>query len=293
MAGTTTISESWKNNSGYTTFGIGSEYLQAILTSGLPASLITTILGSLIFRIAAAKNPIAYLSNPIAGPAIRICLVVESTGIMQFAWVLSTLFVFVLRFRPDSTILSTSSGGIAALDVEQSETIRDSDRDANNSPFASPPAVKRRAGADRYNAGDDLDEIAVGTPMSATGSDAEPNSLYRSIFPAGETVEAATPLTVSVPSEGLGQRLSVGSPRDGEQVTPSTRERGASIQQMYAAAMISGPLSPASGPVYGDTPDFPGSPLSPHSIHGTEFAYSLHPVEDEDEHSTGASPNDH
>lgn len=211
---------------------------------------------------------------------------------MQFAWVLSKLFMCVLRFRLDSSILSTSqsSGGADILDVEHGETTGENDQDSTHSPFASPTAVKRRAGADRHVEGDDLDElmIAVGSPISATGSDSEPDSLYRSIFPVGETDGATTPLT----GEGLGLRLPLGSPRDVDRATPPTRERGASIQQIYAAAMISGTISPAAEPGYSDTTDFPGSPLSPHSLHGVDFAYSLQPVADEDENSSGASPND-
>ena len=87
-------------NHGETTFGV-SEEVQAFINTGLLAALVTTILGSLMFRVVASSAPLLFLSNPIINMFLRMCLIVEYTGIMQFAWVTSAFVSRIMQLQPD------------------------------------------------------------------------------------------------------------------------------------------------------------------------------------------------
>jgi hypothetical protein len=287
VAGTTTISENWQNNSDYTTFHLGSQELQQLLASGFPASLITTILGSLIFRIAAAKNPIGFISHPIINPAIRICLVVENTGVMQFSWVLSKLFINLFRFRLDSSFPLTSHGNVSS-DLETgalpAELAAGSDAGPSGADGSQSP-VKRRGNtplADQADGSRSRSGSAPGTPLASSsgrGIEDEGNSMYRSIF-AGtpEGGDSSALLTVSIPGGGGGggddSRLSG--------LSPPVRERGASMQQTFAAAMMTTPVGVGAAAGAEDHAWAEAdSPLHARA-NSSAFTYSLPPEEGED-----------
>ena len=66
---------------GRTSFGTGD--FQKFISTGLLGALITTIVGSLWWRIIASSYPLAYMSNPLILLITQICLALESTGICQ------------------------------------------------------------------------------------------------------------------------------------------------------------------------------------------------------------------
>mmetsp|Transcript_12335 Transcript_12335/g.12742 ORF Transcript_12335/g.12742 Transcript_12335/m.12742 type:complete len:552 (+) Transcript_12335:71-1726(+) len=84
----------------YTTFGI-SESFQNFVNTGIIGAFVTTILGSLIFRVIASKFPLLFLSNPLIYPVIHLCLLLESTGIIQFAKAMAKVLIFCFRLKSD------------------------------------------------------------------------------------------------------------------------------------------------------------------------------------------------
>ena len=54
-----------------------------------------------VFRVIASKNPLLFLSNPLIYPIIRLCLLLEGTGIVRFATATAKLIVFVTHLQPD------------------------------------------------------------------------------------------------------------------------------------------------------------------------------------------------
>eukprot|EP00977_Amphora_coffeiformis_P003344 scaffold620_cov169-Amphora_coffeaeformis.AAC.14 len=83
-----------------TIFGIG-DHLQEFLNTGLLGAVITTIVGSLCWRIIASSFPIAFLSNPLVFLIIRLCLLLEASGVCSSAWILGRLHKLSAGYQPD------------------------------------------------------------------------------------------------------------------------------------------------------------------------------------------------
>jgi hypothetical protein len=75
------------------------------LNSGLTGAVITTVIGSLAWRIVASSFPLAFLSNPLIYLIIRICLILESCGICSGAWVLGRFNKLIVGYQPDDVYL--------------------------------------------------------------------------------------------------------------------------------------------------------------------------------------------
>lgn len=84
-----------------------SDSLQAFFNTGLLGALITTIVGSLIWRIIASSFPVAFLSNPVVYAILRVCLVLEATGICSAAWLLALIHKAVAGFKLDEEYIGT------------------------------------------------------------------------------------------------------------------------------------------------------------------------------------------
>lgn len=242
MAGTTTIADDWKDKNGYTTYHLGSRALQALIASGIPASLITTMLGSLIFRIAAAKRPVLFISHPLVGPAIRICLLVERTGIMQFSWMLSKLFISVLRFQHDSVYESAQISPASNI----GETNLSSELpSADNDHFSQ----RTRRGLSSGS----VSSVEI-TDAASSMVGKRPDSIFESIFT--EETDNANAVSIDISATQITELASQESPlrqtglRSPANVSPASRERvssvetreiGNSMQQIYAAVMLASP----------------------------------------------------
>nr|AXU00142.1 silicon transporter 3 [Ulnaria danica] len=85
-------------------FGI-SDGFQSFLNSGLTGAVITTVIGSLAWRIIASSFPLAFLSNPLIYIIIRVCLVLENVGICSGAWVLGRFNKLIAGYQPDEVYL--------------------------------------------------------------------------------------------------------------------------------------------------------------------------------------------
>ena len=85
-------------------FGV-SDSVQDFFNTGLLGAVITTIIGSLIWRIIASSFPVAFLSNPLIYIIIRLCLLVEQSGICSAAWVLARYHKPLMNYQPDEVYL--------------------------------------------------------------------------------------------------------------------------------------------------------------------------------------------
>jgi len=89
-----------------TIFGV-SQGLQTFFNTGLLGALITTIIGSLAWRIIASSFPLAFMSNPLIYLIIRLCLILESTGICSAAWLLALMHKMVAGFQVDEVYIGS------------------------------------------------------------------------------------------------------------------------------------------------------------------------------------------
>lgn len=87
-------------------FGVG-DGLQNFFNTGLLGAVITTIVGSISWQLVASAFPIAFLSNPFTYIFLRICLLLEATGVCSGAWVLAWIHKRVAGFRYDEVYIGT------------------------------------------------------------------------------------------------------------------------------------------------------------------------------------------
>ena len=82
-----------------------SDGLQEFFNTGLLGALITTIVASLAWRIIASSFPVAFLSNPLVYVIIRLCLLLEASGVCSAAWVFGRWNKLLVNFQPDEVYL--------------------------------------------------------------------------------------------------------------------------------------------------------------------------------------------
>jgi len=87
-------------------FGI-SDSSQAFLNFGFHGAVITTILASISWQLAASAFPIAFLNNPATYVLLVIALFLEFIGICSGAWVLASLIKKVLGYSYDEVYVGT------------------------------------------------------------------------------------------------------------------------------------------------------------------------------------------
>jgi hypothetical protein len=85
-------------------FGVGDGF-QKFLDTGLLGAVVLTIIGSLAWRIIASSFPLAFMSNPIVNVIIRICLLLEASGICSACWILVRFQKRLVGYEPDDVYL--------------------------------------------------------------------------------------------------------------------------------------------------------------------------------------------
>ena len=88
-------------------FGV-SDGVQNLFNTGLLGALITTIVGSISWQLVASAFPIAFLSNPVTYILLRICLLLEFTGLASGAWVLAAIHQKLAGFKRDEVYIGTA-----------------------------------------------------------------------------------------------------------------------------------------------------------------------------------------
>jgi hypothetical protein len=97
-----------------------SEGMQAFCNTGLLGALITTIVGSIAWRLAGSAFPIFFLSTPPAWVMYKVCLAFEASGMLNGAWVLGWIHKKVARFQRDEVYIGTAEER-AAKDMKDNE----------------------------------------------------------------------------------------------------------------------------------------------------------------------------
>ncbi|KAL3785163.1 hypothetical protein HJC23_013829 [Cyclotella cryptica] len=87
-------------------FGV-SDGAQAFLNYGFQGAVITTILASISWQLAASAYPIAFLNNPVTYILLCVALFLEFTGLCAGAWVLARIQKRVMGFQYDEVYVGT------------------------------------------------------------------------------------------------------------------------------------------------------------------------------------------
>jgi silicon transporter len=87
-------------------FGV-SDGAQAFLNYGFQGAVITTILASISWQLAASAYPIAFLNNPVTYILLVVALFLEFIGLCAGAWVLARVQKSVMGFQYDEVYIGT------------------------------------------------------------------------------------------------------------------------------------------------------------------------------------------
>jgi silicon transporter len=95
-----------KEGEGKNIFGI-QDSAQKFLNFGFHGAVITTILASISWQLAASAFPIAFLNNPVTYVLLVIALILEFIGICSGAWVIARIIKSVLGYQYDEVYVGT------------------------------------------------------------------------------------------------------------------------------------------------------------------------------------------
>jgi silicon transporter len=98
--------------------------VQAFFDTGLLGAFITTIIASIMWQLVASAFPMAFLSSPVTYILLRICLLLESTGICNGAWVIASVHKKIAGFKYDEVYVGTA---------EERAAMNKADRDQGSS----------------------------------------------------------------------------------------------------------------------------------------------------------------
>jgi len=87
-------------------FGI-QDSAQQFLNYGFHGAVITTILASITWQLAASAFPIAFLNNPVTYILLVVALFLEWTGLCSGAWVLARVMKSVTKIQYDEVYVGT------------------------------------------------------------------------------------------------------------------------------------------------------------------------------------------
>ena len=104
-------------------FGV-SDGVQKLFDTGLLGAVITTIVGSISWQLVASAFPLAFLSNPLVFVLLRLCLLLESTGICHGAWVLAAIHKKIAGFKRDEVYIGTAEERAARKKGDNSAQLR-------------------------------------------------------------------------------------------------------------------------------------------------------------------------
>jgi hypothetical protein len=101
-----------------------SDGFQQFLNTGLLGAIITTIVASLAWRIIASSFPIAFLSNPLVYLIIRLCLILEASGVCSAAWLLALIHKQIVGFQPNEVYIGTVEEHAAGEKMGEDEELQ-------------------------------------------------------------------------------------------------------------------------------------------------------------------------
>jgi hypothetical protein len=104
-----------------TIFGV-RRGVQNFFNTGFLGAIITTVVAVLAWRIIASSFPIAFLSNPLIYMILRMCLLLEASGICSSAWLLAFIHKKISRYQLDVVYIGfPPPDGSAAAECRKAE----------------------------------------------------------------------------------------------------------------------------------------------------------------------------
>ena len=88
-------------------FGV-ADWVQGIFNTGLLGALIIAVVASVSWRLLASAFPLAFFKSPPAYVFLRLCLLLEMTGILHGAWVLAAILKKVSGIKRDEVYIGTA-----------------------------------------------------------------------------------------------------------------------------------------------------------------------------------------
>jgi len=131
-------------------FGVGNG-LQRFLDTGLLGAVVLTIIGSLAWRIIASTFPLGFMSNPVVYVLIRICLILEGTGLASSAWLLALAIKKIVNLNPDEEYLEeTEDEEVGLTSIKEDESIEEETPDKRLAYAKSKSKSSRYFGLNSY-----------------------------------------------------------------------------------------------------------------------------------------------
>jgi hypothetical protein len=81
-------------------------------------ALITTIIGSLVWRIIASSYPLIFMSNPVIYVLIKFCGALEATGLFSSSFATAKAANLVLRLNDDDFYLKSAGGEAGDIELQ-------------------------------------------------------------------------------------------------------------------------------------------------------------------------------
>jgi silicon transporter len=92
--------------------------VQDFFNTGLLGALSTTIVASIAWQLVASAFPMAFLSTPITYYLLRLCLLLEWTGLCNGAWMLAGVHKRIARFQKDEIYFGTAEDRAAGTTAD-------------------------------------------------------------------------------------------------------------------------------------------------------------------------------
>ena len=121
-----------------------SNGFQNFLDTGLLGAVVLTIIGSLAWRVIASSYPLAFMSNPVVYVTIRICMILEATGICSAAWFLALILRSSIGYQLDEEYLEKIDDEESIFQASYGEEKEDDD--SEKSALISPSVVHLGSG---------------------------------------------------------------------------------------------------------------------------------------------------
>jgi silicon transporter len=102
-------------------FGVG-DGVQEFLNTGLHAAVITTILASITWQLAASAFPLAFLASPFTYVLLVIALTLEATGVCAGAWALARVVKRVMGLQYDEVYVGTPEERVESNKADKART---------------------------------------------------------------------------------------------------------------------------------------------------------------------------
>mmetsp|Transcript_36619 Transcript_36619/g.88753 ORF Transcript_36619/g.88753 Transcript_36619/m.88753 type:complete len:525 (-) Transcript_36619:67-1641(-) len=139
---------------GQNIFDVSDGVQETLFNSNILGAIVTTIASSLVWRVVASSSPIPFLSNRAVYYIIRLCLIVEASGLCSAASLLSKMQSKIFRFKFDEEYIGGEENELA-VDLEHQYTGDSVESDTDSTQCD--PAPNTTASNDP----DDDDEFSV------------------------------------------------------------------------------------------------------------------------------------